>query len=116
MKALGRQFLDQLHRQLRLALVDVARLEAALRFEEAEGEGKGDGVEHAIGVDRDDAVGQRMDIADVLVRGVVGRLALLAVARLVDAEDERALPQRLAGQRQPDRAQRLHRPVGLARK
>jgi len=67
----------------------------------------------AVGIDRDHPIGQRVHIADVLVGGVVGRLAFLAVARLVDAEDEQALAQRLAGQLQPGRVDCLHRPVGF---
>ncbi len=113
MEALRRQLLNELHGQLRLALVDVTWLEAAARLEEAEGERKGDGVAHTVGVDRDDPVGQRVHVANVLVGGVVGRLAFLAVPRLVNAADEGALPQRLARQLQPHRTHRLHRPVGL---
>ena len=54
-----------------------------------------------------------MHIANVLAGGVVGGLALLAIAGLVNAQNERPLPQRLAGELQADRPQRLHRPVGV---
>ena len=40
-------------------------------------------------------------------------MALLAVARLIDAADDRRLAQRLAQQLQALGTQRLHRPVGL---
>jgi len=84
-KAQRGQLLDQLDRQLRLALVDIARLEAAARLVEAEGEGKGDGVEHTVVIDGHDPVGQGMhiaDIADVLTGRVIRRLAFLAIAWL----------------------------------
>jgi len=69
----------------------------------------------AIGIDRDDAVGQGVHVANVLVGGVVGRLALLAVPRLVNTEDERPLPQRLAGEFQASGPQRFHGPVRLSK-
>src|SRR5260221_7650579 len=87
-EALRRQLLNELDGQLRLALVDVARLEAAAWLVEAESQGKGDGVEHTVGIDRDDAVGQRVHVANVLAGGVVGRLAFLAITGLVDTQDE----------------------------
>jgi hypothetical protein len=82
-------------------------------LEDAEEQRKRGRAKQAVGVDRDDAVGQRVQIADVLVGGVVGRVPLLAVTGLIDAEDERRLPQRLAHQFQPPAPQRCHRPVGV---
>jgi hypothetical protein len=85
-------------------------------LEDAEEEGERRRAQHAVGVDRDDAVGQRMQVADVLVGGVVGRVPLLAVAGLVETEDEGRLPQRLAQQLQPPAPQRRHRPAGVGQK
>jgi len=118
-EAQRQQLLDELDRQLRLRLVHVARFETGLRFEEAEKQREGGGVEHAVGSDRDHAVGQAVQIADVLAGGVVGGGAFLAVAwfaRLVEAQDERGLAQRLAQQSEPLGADRLHRPLGLGQK
>src|SRR5258707_8568777 len=78
-EALRGELLQELDGQLRLALVDVAWLEAAAWLEEAERQRAGDPVAHPGGNDRDDALGQRGDRADVLTGGVVGRLTLLAV-------------------------------------
>ncbi len=91
MKALRGQFLDQFNGHLRLALIHITGLEPAARLVEAEGQREGDGVEHAVRVDRDDAIGQRVHVADVLAGSVVGGLAFLAVPGLVNAEDEGAL-------------------------
>jgi hypothetical protein len=113
MEALGEQFLDDLDGQLRLGLIDIARLEARFWLEDAEEQREGGGTQHPIGVDGDDAVGQRVQIADVLAGDIVGRVAFLPVPRLVDAEDEGRAAQSVAQQLQPLRAQRLHRPVGI---
>src|SRR5258707_7527413 len=70
-------------------------------------------AEHTIGIDRDHAVRQCVQIADILVGDVVGGVSLLAVPRLVQAQDEGRVPQRLAQQLQPLGAHRLHGPVGV---
>ena len=83
-KAQRHQLFDDGDGQVRLALGDIALLEAGPGLEDAEEQRKGRRAEHAIGVDRDDAVGERVQVADVLVGGVVGGVPLLAVAGLVD--------------------------------
>jgi hypothetical protein len=86
---------------------------------EREGEGKRHPVEHALGIHRDHAIGERVHIADVLVRHIIGRMPLLAVARLVNAEEERRLAERLTQRREPAGAQRRSGPVdqcGVVRK
>ncbi|GEM_PF-5093180 len=95
-EALRRQLLNQLNRELGLTLVDVIWLEAALGFVEAEGQREGHGVQHPIGIDGDDAIGEAVDVPNILAGGVVGGLPFLAVAGLVNTEDERPLTQRLA--------------------
>ncbi len=72
---------------------------------------EGGGPQHPGGVDRDDAVGQRVQIADVLGGDGVGRVPLLAVTRLVDAPDEGRLADRLAPQVEPLGSHLLHRPL-----
>src|SRR5258707_11069036 len=106
-EALRGELLQELAGQRRLALVDVAWLEAAAWLEEAERQRAGDAVAHPVGIDRDDAVGQRVDSADVLTGGVVGRLPLLAVPCLVTAAEKGALAQRLTRQLQPPPPPRL---------
>jgi len=64
-------------------------------------------------MDRDHAVGQGVQVADVLMGDVVGGVPLLAVPRLVQTQHEGRVPQRLAHQLQPLGAHRLHRPVGV---
>ena len=113
MEAQGDQLLDQGDGEVRFALVEVARLQAARGLKIAEEQGERRRAEHAVGVDRDHAVGQGVQIANGLVGDVVGGLALLAIAGLVETEDEGGLTQRLTGQFQPHGAQRLHRPVGV---
>jgi hypothetical protein len=71
------------------------------------------GAQHAAGVDRDDPVGQRLQIADVLAGDVVGGVALLAVAGLVDTEDEGRLAQCVPQQPQAALAEGFHRPLGI---
>ena len=93
--------------------VDIARFEAGLGLEDAEEQRERRGAQHAVGVDRDDAVGQRVQVADVLAGHVVGGVPLLAVARLVQTHNDRPVAQCLTEQLQPLAAQRLHRPVGM---
>jgi hypothetical protein len=61
----------------------------------------------------DDPVGQRVQIADVLAGDVVGGVAFLAVAGLVEAQDERRCAQGLAQEAQPSLPEGLHRPLGM---
>src|SRR5262249_8387538 len=84
----GQQRLDHRDRQLGLGLVRVAGFEARLRFEDAAEQREGGGAQHPVGVDRDDAIGQRVQVADVLGGHVDGGVAFLAVAGLVDTQDE----------------------------
>jgi len=76
---------DDLDGQLRLGLVDITRFEAGLGFEDTEEQRKRGGAQHAIGIDRDDPIGQRVQIANVLAGDVIGGVPLLAITRLVDA-------------------------------
>ena len=54
-----------------------------------------------------------MHVANVLAGGVVGDLAFLAIAGLVNTQHDRALPQGAAGELQAHRPQCFHRPVGI---
>ncbi len=112
-EAVRHEFLDDRDRQWWLRLVHVTRLETGLRFEEAEEQREGRRLEHTVGIHRDDTIGQRVQIADVLGRDVVGGVPLFAIPSLIEAQDQRRLAQRLAQQLQPRAAQRLHRPVGM---
>ena len=57
-----------------------------------------------------------MQVAEVLAGGVVSRLALLAIARFVDAQQEWAARERVARQSPADRPQLLQRPVRFREK
>jgi hypothetical protein len=109
----GEQVLDDFNGQLGLGLVDIVRLETLSWLKDAEEEGEGRGGEQPVGVDRDDAIGQRLEVANVLVGDVVGGVALLAVPGLVEAQDERRRPQRLVQPVQPLRPQVCNRPFGV---
>jgi hypothetical protein len=84
--------------------------------EDAEEEGERGRAEQAVGVDRHDAAGQRMQVADGLVGDVVGGVPLLAISRLVDAQDEGRVPDCLAQQLEPLGPQIRDRPLGLGQK
>ena len=104
---------DDRDRQGGLGLGDIARFAAGLGFEPADEEREGRGAQHAVGVDRDDPVGQRREGTDVLAGDGVGGMAVLAVARLVEAPDERRLAHGLAEPLQSSPAGRFHRPLGI---
>ena len=56
---------------------------------EAEGERGSHRAQQAVRIDRNDPVGQAMDIANVLMGHVIGGLAFLAISCLVNAQRER---------------------------
>lgn len=100
LEALGDQTTHEVDGDGGLSLVDITGFETALRLEDLEQEREGDVVENAIGADRDDAVVDRAEVADVLTGGIVGGLTLLEVARFIDDEDERAVAKGLFRQRE----------------
>lgn len=110
------QRLDDLDGQLGFGLVDIPPREARRGREEAEAQRKCGGAQHAVGIHRDDAVGQGVQVADVLAGHIIGGMPLLAIPGLIEAHDERCAPQRLAPPLQPRAAQCLHRPVGMGEK
>jgi hypothetical protein len=109
----GQQLLDQGQGQLRLGLEAVTGLEARLGFVEGKSEGKGDLVQHPIGIDRDQALLHSMQPSQVLGRRIVGGVPLLAVAGLINTEHQGPPNQSLTGELQPNGAQLLHRPFGV---
>jgi hypothetical protein len=89
------QLLDELHRQGWLGLIAIAGLEPGPGFKDLEQQRKGDLIQDAIGVDRHDAILELAQVPDVLMGHVIGGLAFFAVARLVNAQDERPASERL---------------------
>jgi hypothetical protein len=69
--------------------------------------------EETIGANGDDATVDRAEVADVLAGDVVGGLALLQVASLVDDEHEGPPTKGLAGQLQALLAQLVQAPGGV---
>jgi hypothetical protein len=85
-EAAGEQVLDDFEGQLRLGFVAIAGLEARLGLKHREEQRERGRPEQSLGVDRDHPIGERVQIADVLVGHVVGGVALLRVPRLIDTE------------------------------
>ncbi len=73
----------------RLRLVGVVGFQTAVGLEDLEEQGKGDRVEYAVGIHRDEAGLDCAEIADVLTGYVVGDGAVLLVTGFVDAQHKR---------------------------
>ena len=85
------QLLDNLHRQCWLRLIGITWLEPGPGFEDLEEQGKGDLIQDAIGVDGHNAILELTQIANLLMGHVIGGVAFLAVTRLINAPEERAM-------------------------
>lgn len=103
-------FLDQLNGQLRWGLVGIARHEPGVRFVPLEKQREGHLVQHPVGIHRDDPVVLCAQISTVLMGHIVGGLALVLVACLIDAQRERPARECVLEQREPGVPQLLHVP------
>lgn len=92
-KALLHELADEVARNRRFTRVRVIGLEATIGLEDVEQQGKGDRVEYAVGIDRDEARLNRTEIPDVLAGDIVRRRAIFLVAGFVKAKDKRSAAQ-----------------------